>query len=752
MKIIISVLSILIISSCGGSGSDDSIPVIDDVVPVVDDSNNSTPDNDDDDDSVNDIELSQPNILLIITDDQGLDASAQYSYSADLPNTPNLDALAEQGIVFDNAWATPGCTTTRASILTGMHGVNSGVSFIPAKLDTSLQTLPKYLKADALTSNYQTAVFGKWHLGGGGNANVSHPNDSGVEHYAGNLSNLDDYYQWQLVENGVTSDVTQYHTSKITDLVIDWTNKQTTPWFAWVAYSAPHSPFHLPPSNLHARDYLTGDDISTNKREYYLAAIEAMDSEIGRLLAALPSDVQDNTVIIFIGDNGTPSAVIDTSVYQNSHSKFTLYEGGIRVPMFISGKGVERNGERESSLINSTDLYTTIAQIAGSKTAQLYDSSSFDHLLSDNNTDGRTYNYTEFIKNDVSGWSVRNEHYKLIEYTTGEQELYDISADPETNISEEDNLLLTSFASASIVNELSAQAAIIRNEQSIAGIDITEQIFTNRDGNCSSYLESYRSNVLDVNNSRTFSGDLVISLDGDKCIFKTNAIPNHDFNDGGRAFPNDVSAQNDTFEITSKPSHANVLTGLSLQTDNAILLNGVKVDLLAAGCYGVGNGKIGCNDINQAWRYDPMSPAAGFNVDSHNAHSQPDGTYHYHGTPNAFYHAENNGSASPVVGFAADGYPIFGPYFDSSGDGSGNIRKALSSYRVMDGARPTSAGSPGGNYDGTYRDDNEYIQGFGDLDECNGMTVDGVYGYYITDTFPYVLNCFKGSPDPSFNK
>jgi len=75
---------------------------------------------------------SKPNILLIIADDQGLDASAQYSYSSDIPNTPTLNALAEQGIVFDNVWATPACTTTRGTIITGQHGINSGIDHVPS--------------------------------------------------------------------------------------------------------------------------------------------------------------------------------------------------------------------------------------------------------------------------------------------------------------------------------------------------------------------------------------------------------------------------------------------------------------------------------------------------------------------------------------------------------------------------------------------------------------------------------------------
>ncbi|MDA7687112.1 YHYH protein, partial [Pseudomonadales bacterium] len=225
-----------------------------------------------------------------------------------------------------------------------------------------------------------------------------------------------------------------------------------------------------------------------------------------------------------------------------------------------------------------------------------------------------------------------------------------------------------------------------------------------------------------------------------------NAIPNHDFNDSDR-FPNPVSEQTDVYEVPTTPEIAPTTTDLSLTYDNAILLNGVKTDVLAAACFGVGDGRVGCNNINQPWRYDPMYAANGFRVDSHNAHTQPDGTYHYHGSPNALFYADTN-IVSPLVGFAADGFPIYGSWFDDNGLN----RKATSSYQLKAGARPSGAGEPGGNYDGTYRDDYEYVQGSGDLDECNGMTVDGVYGYYIIDAFPYVLGCFKGVPDLSFRK
>jgi len=690
--------------------------------------------------------IKKPNVLLIIADDQGVDASAQYSFSSDLPDTPTINLLAEQGITFDNVWATPACTTTRGTLITGQHGINSGISYVPAVMDTETSTLQRYIKTFSEGSEYQTAVVGKWHLGGG-NPDLSHPTDSGVDYYAGTITGtLTDYYDWELTENGVSTSSDEYHTTKITDLAIDWLdeqNQQGKPWFMWLAYVAPHSPFHLPPANLHNRDQLTGNDIDTNKREYYLAAIEAMDTEIGRLIDSLSVADRDNTLIIYVGDNGTPARVIDTSVYNRTHSKGSLFEGGIRVPMVVSGSGVTRKNVRESALVNTSDFYATISQYISNSASKINDSYSFVDLLSKTVNGLRNYNYSEFESSDVTGWAVRNQDLKLIEYEDGSQALYLLNND----ISETDNLI-ADIDKTSIIAELKAQAQIIRQETSTSPIDITDAILTARSANCSDYLESYQSSVLDVNNGTVFNGELIISLSGGQCIFQTNNIPNHDFNDGAQAFPNDVSAQNNSFTISANPTHAASTTAVSLQVDNAILLNGVKVDLLAAACFGVGDGKVGCNDINQPWRYDPMFAANGFRVDTHNAHSQPDGSYHYHGKPNALYQDNNNSSVSPLVGFAADGYPIFGPYFDDDG----SIRKAVSSFQLISGNRPSGTDSPGGIYDGTYRDDYQYVASYGDLDECNGMTINGVYGYYITDGYPYLLTCFKGIPDSSFNK
>ena len=120
----------------------------------------------------------------------------------------------------------------------------------------------------------------------------------------------------------------------------------------------------MPAEYLHNRDLSgTSSDITNNKRDYYLVAIEARDAENGLFSESLDEETRNNTIVIFIGDNGTPSSVIDTSTYSKIHAKDSLYQGGIATPFIVSGQGVTRLNERESALVTATDLYATIAEV-----------------------------------------------------------------------------------------------------------------------------------------------------------------------------------------------------------------------------------------------------------------------------------------------------------------------------------------------------------------------------------------------------
>jgi outer membrane murein-binding lipoprotein Lpp len=315
--------------------------------------------------------------------------------------------------------------------------------------------------------------------------------------------------------------------------------------------------------------------------------------------------------------------------------------------------------------------------------------------------------------------------------------------------------VVLAVAVASLTAGLSGCSQTTATTDVSSPVDITNGVLTNLSGDCAEYSASYQANVLDIKRDMPFVSEINVSDDASHCSVAANAIPNYDFNDDTARFAEDVAAQNISLTIPRNPSLAGTPTEFSLLAYNAVMLNGVVLDQLANGCYKPddaaadqdGNVADGCGLLVD-WRLDPMGPV-GFGTDSHNGHTQPGGLYHYHGNPNALFDPEETDQGSPVIGFAADGFPIYGPhYLDPA---TGEMREAVSGYTLRAGNRPTGDSSPGGTYDGTYIQDYEFTSS-GTLDECNGMTINGQYGYYVTASYPYVMGCFAGTPDLSFFK
>ncbi|MBA6156999.1 sulfatase-like hydrolase/transferase [Tenacibaculum sp. S7007] len=372
------------------------------------------------------VQNSKPNILLIIADDMGLDATPGFNVGSIKPNTPNLQNMINNGVRFTNLWSYPTCTPTRGSILTGKYGFRTNVMKVDDVMSTSETSLQKYL--DDKGAGYSNAVIGKWHL----SRDENHPTQMGVDYYAGLLSGgVQAYTNWNFTQNGATTSSNEYTTTKFTDLAIDWVAQQDKSWFLWLAYNAPHTPFHLPPTNLHTQGSLPTDDASINANPvpYYMAMIEAMDTEIGRLLSSMTQEEKDNTIIIFIGDNGTPNQVVQD--YRSRRAKGTVYQGGVNVPMIVSGKNVARSNQTDDSLLNTVDLFATIADIAETGTKQHHDSNSFKELFTaTSNSNNRDFAYTEIGKDigddDVT---IRNESHKYIKFTDGSEALYNLNDD-----------------------------------------------------------------------------------------------------------------------------------------------------------------------------------------------------------------------------------------------------------------------------------------------------------------------------------
>jgi len=236
------------------------------------------------------ISQAQENILLIIADDFGVDSHGIYGIGSSTAPTPTIDGLATEGVRFLQAWSNPLCSPTRATLLTGRYSFRTGVGF-PTSESRQIG-LHEFTLPQALSQlGYSSAAIGKWHLSGDSNGGGYNPNLMGFDHYSGNLDGfVPDYYNWTKTVNGIDSTVTNYATTENVDDALDWISDQgESPWFLWLAFNAAHSPFHAPPSDLHSIDFDRND--LPRDTLYYPAMIEAMDTEIGRLLSSIPCTI-----------------------------------------------------------------------------------------------------------------------------------------------------------------------------------------------------------------------------------------------------------------------------------------------------------------------------------------------------------------------------------------------------------------------------------------------------------------------------
>jgi arylsulfatase A-like enzyme len=416
--------------------------------------------------------LAQDNVLILLADDIGIDQLASYGLGADLPATPNLDALAAGGVLFRNAYSSPVCSPTRAQILTGRHPFRTGIGHIvgPTMVSPELfqlpldeLTLPEML--DQGTGNlYAHAAIGKWHLYDGLGFE-SAPNAAGFAHFAGTPANLGfdstGYYNWIKVVDGTFFVVLDdYATTDQVDEALAFLQTAPEPWFCYVAFSSAHFPYHAPPAALHTQDLSGAGDPATNPRPYYKAMVEALDTEIGRLLVGI-APALPRTNIFFACDNGTPFEVT-VPPFDPDHAKATLYEGGCHVPLIASGPAVDVPGSECEALVVLTDLFATAAEIASVDLAAvepagtLLDSVSLMPYLHAPST--KSLRDTAFAQTfaplgsapyNLEGVMLRDARYKLIRvFTEGvvgfPAELYDLELDPF----EQTNLLVAPLAPA----------------------------------------------------------------------------------------------------------------------------------------------------------------------------------------------------------------------------------------------------------------------------------------------------------------
>lgn len=395
------------------------------------------------------------NILLIVADEIGTDALSLYNTNTG-PNvsfapTPNIDALAQRGVTFRNCYGYPSCSPTRSAILTGRYGFRTGIGAAHADPGDPVLSARDFTIAKALSANPQLGIrhaqIGKWHL----STNAWEPNTiGGWSHYSGFLAGeRTSYYDWEKTVNGVTTHATNYATSENATDAINWIAAQgTNRWFLWFAPKSAHSPYDKPPNALHSYDYLSDIPGMDPVQEYWEAILEALDTELGRVLTNINFA---ETMVVFIGDNGTPSEVIQPP-FDSFHCKGTLSEGGVRVPLIIAGAGVVATNRSTPALVHAVDLFSTLLEFAGVNVSNtlptnlVFDSRSFAPVVRNEPwTPAENVilmeNFGSIIPPPLRGVAARGLTYKVLVLDNGNEALYDLQNDPF----ESNNLLAGGF-------------------------------------------------------------------------------------------------------------------------------------------------------------------------------------------------------------------------------------------------------------------------------------------------------------------
>lgn len=331
--------------------------------------------------------MKRPNFVIILTDDQGYgDLSCMGSEDI---KTPNFDNLAKTGVLFTNWYSnSPVCSPSRASLLTGLYPANAGIRHIlggnrnSPGLMPNLPTIAKALKK----IGYKTAMFGKWHLGA---AEECRPDKHGFDRWMGFLSGCIDYYShvyyWcmsrgknpthDLWEDGEEIYVNgKYFTEMVTEYSVDYIKKaaeEDEPFFLFISYNAPHYPMHAPEKYLDRYPNLPWD------RRIMAAMISAVDDGVGEILDELKrQNIFDNTCIFFQSDNG-PSResrnwmdgredpYYGGSAGKLKGGKFSLFDGGIRVPAIISWQNKIPAGQIIDEVGVAMDIFPTFLKAAG---------------------------------------------------------------------------------------------------------------------------------------------------------------------------------------------------------------------------------------------------------------------------------------------------------------------------------------------------------------------------------------------------
>ncbi len=374
-----------------------------------------------------------PNVLLIMTDDQGW--GDVRSHGNDRIDTPTMDRIAEEGIRFNRFFVSPVCAPTRASLLTGRDHLRTGTVWVTRNLETMRSE--EVTLAEVFRKNgYATGCFGKWHNGA---HYPHHPNGQGFDEFFGFCAgHWNNYFDTTLERNGEPVETEGYISDVLTDEAMSFIERnRSRPFFCYVPYNAPHSPFQVP-DKYFDKYKARGFD---NKNACVYGMVENIDDNIERMLGLLESlDLSDQTIVLFLTDNGPNGR--DRYNGGMKGAKASVHEGGVRVPLFIRWPEKIAQGIEVEQIAAHIDILPTLVDLCGlpmPATLPL-DGRSLVPLI-EGQTEGwadRTLFTHHTRRGEVNRFpaSVRTQTHRMI-VTEGGYELYNLVDDPgqETDLS-----------------------------------------------------------------------------------------------------------------------------------------------------------------------------------------------------------------------------------------------------------------------------------------------------------------------------
>ncbi len=382
----------------------------------------------------------RPNIIFILADDLGYGDLGCYGQQK--IRTPNLDRMAAEGTRFTQAYSgSTVCAPSRCCLMTGKHTGHATIrgNVRPeAGLAEGEATVATLLKR----AGYRTALFGKWGLGGPGVNSI--PNNRGFDEFYGYLDQLhahtsypehlwDNQNEVFLTENWFDKRKT-FSNDKFTERALDFTAKQTGPFFLYLPYTIPHANNELNEmENPDTAPYASESWPENEKR--FAAAITRMDRAIGELFATLKrKGLDENTLVIFTSDNGPhKEGAHDSNFFQSSGplrgTKRDLYEGGVRVPAIARWPGRVPAGRTSDFMWAFWDFLPTAAELAGGAAPAGIDGLSFTGALAGDQPQHRRALYWEFHERGFHQ-AVRRDNWKLVRQGPKQQvELFDVAKD-----------------------------------------------------------------------------------------------------------------------------------------------------------------------------------------------------------------------------------------------------------------------------------------------------------------------------------